>query len=657
MKNKYPVAIFVMMFYAVCSLCVVEASEHYWTGSSELSSDFSNSENWDVAPNISGVSNDLIFGISDEYSPYVDQEIRVQSLIITRDSEQSYVFDGSTLVIYNESSSERKISNLGLYELVINNGIRFDRHPWYSANTIFDTGTAGIQWNGEGYFPHTTTFRKEGSGTLHVTGVQDGVASGAGVVSYQLASGRLRFDLNAGATIRSGSNVSMTGSAVFEIQGSSENISLGAIGVGGNNSSGRFVASGDGDMEITASSFSTRSAGSWSTYHIDLSGATVSFITAPNLNWGLITAAIGSTGPEVTVKQGGTTGFATLGGPEGKTLVRYNDYDASTTVGESVVWNSSNNFMTTGGDWTVNTNGFNTLTIRGAGKLTGTSTTGRAILMEEGVMGDYTIDVALGGYFHVHQYSMQGNLILNKLVATGSNNLLVKTGPGTVVVTDAVSANLGRGIYVQQGRLQMNGTILSPGIVSVQYEAVLGGSGSLGGGSSWTGNNRNYVVVSDGGSLDGTNADGADALTIIGSLEMTRDAQYQMTLAADRGNPLTVIKDHPISIPSAVALNGNLALTLDYVPNLNEWIVLLRTDGLIDGEFLSYNNKHFGGSLSDLLTLSYNEQDYGFRIVYDHDLGGGYSAVALQAIPEPSTVALLAGLTLVGVVWMRRQRS
>jgi hypothetical protein len=644
---------FGLLFFGLTAL--LQADEYYWTGGSTTNSYFSNEENWDVFPNALGPNNDFYFGKSEEYQPYVDQDFRVRTLTILRDSEQAYILDGNTLVIYNDPAATRKISNLSLYQLEIYNSIRFDKHPWYSANTTIDTGRAGIAWYGVGYYPHDMDFTKEGSGELYIAGSQQGSGSETGVISYKISSGRILFDLDAGATVRDGSNISFGNSSTFEIRGTTESITLGNIGVSGANGGGRLVFSSNDVMQVSVTTLSPRTLGVWSTLHIDLGGSTLNFVNAPNLDKGLISAT-GSTGPEFTVKQGGVTGFATLGGGEGKTLVRYNDYTESTTVGENVVWNSNNNFVTTGGNWTVNTTGFHTLTIRGAGQLSGTLTTGRAILMEEGVNGDYTIDVNIGGYLHVHQYSMEGNLVLNKLGGSGANNLLTKTGPGTVVITDSVNTNLGRGVYIQQGRLQVEGTILSPGGVFVHDDATLGGSGTLGGGSSWTSFSRNYVSVLGGGTLDGTSLDGAQALTISGAIDMARDAQFLVVLTADRGDPLTVIKDHPGSVPATVVLNGNLALTLEYAPQLFEIIVLLRTDGDISGTFLSYNDQRFGGITENLLTLSYNGQDYEFLLLYDYDLESGYTAVALQAIPEPTTISLLAGLALItGWICLRRR--
>ncbi len=62
--------------------------------------------------------------------------------------------------------------------------------------------------------------------------------------------------------------------------------------------------------------------------------------------------------------------------------------------------------------------------------------------------------------------------------------------------------------------------------------------------------------------------------------------------------------------------------------------------------------------LTDLFTLTYGANDYWFEIDYNYTGEAGYTSVALlAAIPEPSTIALLAGLGLIGLVYIRRRRA
>src|SRR5690606_29677658 len=101
----------------------------------------------------------------------------------------------------------------------------------------------------------------------------------------------------------------------------------------------------------------------------------------------------------------------------GGTIARYADYTPLLASGTS----SSGNYSLSG-DFTVSGGSFYTITIQGAGTLSGSGpatrlslTTMSAILMEEGV-GDYYMNVphiGNGTLWRMYNYSMDGDLIIN----------------------------------------------------------------------------------------------------------------------------------------------------------------------------------------------------------------------------------------------------
>ncbi len=76
----------------------------------------------------------------------------------------------------------------------------------------------------------------------------------------------------------------------------------------------------------------------------------------------------------------------------------------------------------------------------------------------------------------------------------------------------------------------------------------------------------------------------------------------------------------------------------------------------INGQFATVNGNSFIDSDGDyffILTSLVNHQDYLFQIDYAYN--GGNAVAIMSMIPEPTTVALIAGLALIGVIaWRRR---
>lgn len=346
------------------------------------------------------------------------------------------------------------------------------------------------------------------------------------------------------------------------------------------------------------------------TLHIDLSssGSALSLVSAPALT--------GDIYRYVTVTDATKTGFATRDTGTGA-VTRYTPV---TTLVDGA-GNANTNYNTSGIALTTATVQAGSVTITGTGSITGTSTrlSTTAILMEESV-GDFTIDtdtLGLGGaQLYIHQYSSAGTLVINSdLYATSDsvNNSMVKTGPGTLVFNGDATHYTGVA-DVQGGTLQVHGSLAQMGYVQVRDGATLGGRGSIG--TSGT-----VINVWSGGTLDASNALGAKALSLTGTLLLTSDATYQMDLV---GSSFAAL-----SVTGNVTLNGDLKLTLNYTPVLNSEIDLMTSSGTISGTFATINGA--------AATSSFTMGDYTFDINY----GANRVWLKTTVVPEPGTVMLL----------------
>ncbi len=358
----------------------------------------------------------------------------------------------------------------------------------------------------------------------------------------------------------------------------------------------------------------------------------------------------------------------------GKGLTEMPSGDVSTGTSTHYVITSTGNTLSTGQLTTGATGQIrgSSLTITGTG---GTLKTTHAsnnrmitpvILMEEGT-GDYYLDVRwlpnLGtanpiGF--VHQHSTNGILYFVRGMQGGTTNFnsLVKTGAGTVVVQGSASAHTDE-TEIQGGRFVLESTFGHTSYFRVRgSDSVLSGKGGIGG-TAISGNPRyTQVQIFDGGTLEGNNHE-AKALDITGSLLFLSDGNYRMSLHEDpQYDPLTVLSVTTGSSPAAalITLAGNLELELEYATGMDsDPIILMITDGSIAGFFNTVNGQSF--LTGNRFFLDYGGTDYQFQIDYGYDLGGGFTAVALHAIPEPSTIALILGGAMICFLFIRRKKS
>ncbi len=367
-----------------------------------------------------------------------------------------------------------------------------------------------------------------------------------------------------------------------------------------------------------------------------------------------------------------TTGFMQLVGDaiNGYDVTRYEGYTALPS-NQSALAPDGANYYVNGSHTMAGTApgspgqaGLKTLTIMGSGTLQVDNNFHiQNILLQEG-SGDYTIYLPTSQITHdvwgaqgraaltLHQYRTTGDLIIDANLHSAQ---LITTGPGKSIIRSASAHSLLTELLVQEGRLQLESNALSTVTVANIYAGNLGGSGQVG-------TSNTVLNVYHGGTLDATptahiTESGLRGLQIYGSVIMDKDAALAMTLTSDvlsgNYNALRVTASNPLN--TVVNLDGDLQVTLQDHFSGERWIVLLETNGLIDGSFASVNGEAFG--LGNHFVLSYGGADYDFYLHYDHDLGGGMTALALQAIPEPSTITLLLGVIMSGVLWLRRSRK
>jgi hypothetical protein len=677
-----------------------------WTGGYFGSDGVNNGANWlsGTTPLTDGDAV-LYFGEAEQYTVYNDIAApwRVRNIIFGADATESYTISGDSLrmdglsgnnatknIIRNESSLQHEIEN----------------NFYFTLGMTFDTKVGDLIWSGSAEAnPGTGTFTlvKLGAGSLVVRGstvMQEPDPDnpvGVKQFNWQVLNGTLVMDASS-PSFASNANITLSNatssSGNLKVIGSEEgetNLQLGTLTYLSANRVHRITVDSNGGEGTTVNfanwtyghsatpglAYAVRFAG---TLYVDISSgnSAVTFSTfqaSPVVN-GIIPIAI--------VTDSGGTGLGALG-PD-NSIVRYTGYSAMPVSGSS----GSAHYQVTGD--LVLTGSANTysLTIKQAGELSSASASGHlnvmALLMEPGV-GDYTISTPYFGAqstnLRIYQLSTDGVLTIAGNFGSSGGSYQGSTfgliGPGTVRLTgegtvgDPNNPDLPKGFsiaggyYIASGRLEINSTGANTAMAVEVNDGTLAGNGQIGGGIRWGWNGSvvnlgtNYPLVSilNGGTLDASN--NADkALSIHGRVSLAAGATYHMVLGANPGDPLTVTKD-PDSASTTVALNGDLSLDLQYMPSMNERIILLITNGTISGQFLTVNGEGFGGEDNNEFFLLYkNNFEYMFSIDYAYDLGDGNTAVAIQVlmIPEPQTVAMLSGLALLGVVmYFRRRKS
>lgn len=237
---------------------------------------------------------------------------------------------------------------------------------------------------------------------------------------------------------------------------------------------------------------------------------------------------------------------------------------------------------------------------------------------------DLAVTAVAGG-----RVNFTGNL-LRADNATGATDTVAKTGVGIVALSGSNNTYLGA-TTVEAGKLVINGVLSSGGAaVTVNSGATLGGAG---------GQIARDVNLLSGSVLEvGDNHAGvAGQLAITGALSLADNVTVKFDLGA------TQALSDTLSVTGAVTLGNTVTFDLTALSGFG---------GATSYTLLSAT----GGFLGDANTIAFTGYDFGdaYHLVID---GTSISLVS-SAIPEPSSIALLAGgFTLAGVLVRRRPRS
>ena len=466
------------------------------------------------------------------------------------------------------------------------------------------------------------------------TGLETLTLSGSNTYTgwTQVMAGRLVLDASTG-TIPGGTYAFQLGqvtggydvgnNAAFEVKGGNYNWNhtLGVYNYGANR-----VKAG-ANVALTFTDFTNTPYG---TINFDVAAAGSSIV---------LTGAVPSTGDLnrihlATVTDGTKTGFARKDGSNN--VVRFTDGEL-TDLSSNPATSQNTQTRLNGNLVLTASKSVNSLTLQGAGGGTISGATQeltvREILMEEGA-GNYVFSNArivqhglAPAFVAVHQYSTSGTMIFHSaLLSNAATQGFIKTGPGTVLISNASNSNYTGETRVQSGRLDLDGTLSATGVMRVFDGATLAGGGSYGATTTAT---RVYA----GGTLAGTST---SALAISGSLTLESDSAFSFTLGAG--------SDY-VSVTGAVTLQSNaiLQLAVSGTPAFDTPLYLIRSGTSITGSFV-YN----GATMGDGATFSLGGYDFTYRQDADD--------IWVTTVPEPS-VAVLVGLGITALLLARRVRG
>jgi hypothetical protein len=661
----------VLLTLLLLPVSLLAQTTHTWVRDSVFSPDiWSWAENWDTA-NVPVNGDSLIFDGDYAISSNDLTNLLLHRITFAQTMGAPAELYGNPMhvggVIENASKQDVYVEA----DIVIAGGGGAIPYSWLGTQegVIFNIGSGGMTIGGNVSSDNISrVFAKEGSGVLTLLGnnqtyftmirqgtvIVDGGTLGKVGTEWQR---RLTLGTNPGADspqnmhsgkliLRNGASADFGTIEMFAYAGASSIVL----------ESGATLVTGG--ISVNNTSYSEGVGSSMSTLNINIA-------EGGSLTYGTATGYI-APWATVTEKVGGVNKTGMSYRDEG-VLTRSTDYALSYTGGDALWGSRENDYLVTGDVVASATVWMRTMILTGSegGDVTG-APTGTfnviAFMMEEGT-GDYVIDKRWGGTDngqssprYVHQYSTSGVLTFTRDFTTGSGanqQHFVKTGPGTVVFASGAVSSLTSQTEIQGGRFVLDGVFGQTSHFRVRGEdAILSGQGSIGG----QGTTPVYtkVTVFEGGTLEG-NYHEAKALDITGSLTIFEDGQYLVNLKpGSTYDPLTVRGTADTS--AVVSLAGNLILTLDYAYAGGGPIILLLTDGIIQGAFDTINGVSFIDG--KLFSLAYDTEEYWFEIDYQYAGVDGYTAVALLSmIPEPSTVVLLTGIGLIGLIYMRRRRS
>lgn len=624
--KKYPI-IALSVFSLMAVMPLAKSQNYNWSGGGSNNS-WSTPSNWEenAVPPTTSI---LYFGQSAAYTVNRDISGTAANQIIFEKAAESYDFTGNRIRLFG---SGLQLVNYSSETQTFSNGLEIG-----SAGAIINTANGDIVIENGITGGNNRVPQKHGKGTLYIRG------SSNVQLQTSIFGGTLSLDENA-QSFGGINNVSFSpaNTSMYEIVGSNTgttsvertaltiNVGSGAgvaIRLNANGGSGVQLNFGAGTSALTWFG----SSGKGNVFNLDISSSSGNQLSFASLNSNAALSASGIWGwASVTDTTG--TGFGTLvGGNMVKNTV------TSSFDGSSVTDTSTNYHVNGNANLTANRNvGSMTIQAPAGGQMTGnfTLTTG-GVLMGEG-SADYTISTAVWGIndrLYLHQHSIDGALVLSGTINRDINQgYLVKTGPGSVIVSETGRILHSTPTGIQGGKFVLNGQIEKSSEVNVFDGAVLEGSGSIGTVAAAT------VQIYGGGILQGNTS---GALDITGSLLLDSYAHFSMTL--------DYLGTDYLDVSNTVTLNSevNLNLELQGNPIVGEKVYLLK-GGSIAGDFATINNQAFG--VDGRFSLVWNATSYDFQLFNQNN------EIWVEAIPEPKT-AVLFGIALIIILISKRRSS
>jgi hypothetical protein len=228
---------------------------------------------------------------------------------------------------------------------------------------------------------------------------------------------------------------------------------------------------------------------------------------------------------------------------------------------------------------------------------------------------------------------------------------VIKTGAGTLILTSGAN-NYSGGTFVNEGTLLVNNTSGSGtgrplNFTGTGGNVIVNNAGTLGG----TGFIVGPTTVNSGGRLDpGVNA---GTLTITGSYAMTAGSFFDVDL---NGTTAGTQYDR-LAVNGSVNLGGaSLTGSVGFIPLVGDRFFILANDGT-DAVTGTFDGVPQGG------TVAIDGQF--FQVFYSADAtlgnltgGNDIALAAIAAVPEPTTLGLIAGTLAAtgGGLWFRRRK-
>jgi fibronectin-binding autotransporter adhesin len=339
-------------------------------------------------------------------------------------------------------------------------------------------------------------------------------------------------------------------------------------------------------------------------------------------NTGTTTFSGANTYTNLTTVSAGTLVFA-------KTVSLYNGNTANWTAGRLAVASGATLAFNVGGTGEFTTGNITTLLTNLAASTSATNG------MNAGSILGIDTTNAVGGTFTIT------DIIANTTGAAGGSRGLTKLGTGSLVLS-------GNNTYtgattVSAGTLIVNGNSGSSNF-TVRSGASLGGTGTVG-----------NLTIQSGGTLAPGNSPG---ILNTGTFNLNSGSTLAMELTGNTATPVAGTNYDQINVTGGVILGGELSLSLTGYTNVTGSVFfLVNNDGsdLVSGIF---SNANFDPSTVFTIAgqqwqINYNADSASTTAQnFTQALGND---VALLAVPEPSTLALIGIAAVYGLTYRRRR--